>query len=119
VGLDRIPATVAAAAGLSAGTFPGTSLLDPAGNDQPVLSELARRWTQPNRWPSSWASWASVVQGRWHYLAPDSGAIELYDYVADPGERLNLAGDSAHATIRAGLEEALRLLRPAPAVSIR
>jgi arylsulfatase A-like enzyme len=116
VGIDRIPATVAAVAGLSPGTFPGTSLLDPAGNDRPVLSELARRWTQAGRWPSSWASWASVVQGQWHYLAPDSGATELYDFVGDPDERKNLAGDSAHAAIRTGLEAALRLLRAAAPV---
>lgn len=118
VGIDRIPATVAAAVGLPAGTFPGRSLLDTAANDQPVLSELARRWTEAGPWPSSRASWASVVQGRWHYLAPDSGASELYDVVADPDERMNLAGDSAHAAIRAGLEAVLRRLRAAAPVDL-
>jgi len=114
VGLERIPATVAEAAGLSSGTFPGTSLLASAGNDQPVLSELARRWPEASSWPSSRASWASVVQGRWHYLMPDSGSGELYDYVADPEEGRNLAGDSAHARIRGELEAAIRRLLGAP-----
>ena len=111
VGTDRIPATVAAAAGLAQGTFPGASLLDPAGVGQPVLSEMARRWPEATRWPSSRASWASLVEGRWHLLAPDSGASELYDYIADPEERVNLAGDTAYAVQRAELEATLRQLR--------
>jgi arylsulfatase A-like enzyme len=111
VAIDRIPATVAAVAGLPAGTFPGMSLLDATGNGQPALSELARRWAQASRWPSSRASWASLVQERWHYLEPDSGASELYDFVADPDERVNLAGDSAHTATRARLHAALRQLR--------
>jgi arylsulfatase A-like enzyme len=114
VGIDRIPATVAAAAGLAPGVFRGTSLLDPAGAGEPVLSEMARRWREATRWPSSRASWASIVEGRWHFLAPDSGAVELYDYVADPDEKVNLAGDAAHAARRAALEASLRQLRDRP-----
>jgi len=112
-GIDRIPSTLAAAAGLTSGTFPGESLIEPTGADVPILSELARRWSQGDRWPSSRASWASVVEGRWHYIAPDSGSAELYDFVADPEEKANLAGDGAHATIKAGLDSTLRLLRSA------
>jgi arylsulfatase A-like enzyme len=112
VGIDRIPATVVAAAGLAPGVFRGTSLLDSAAAGEPVLSEMARRWPEASRWPSSRASWASLVEGRWHFLAPDSGAVELYDYVADPEERMNLAGDPAHASRRAALESTLHRLRP-------
>jgi arylsulfatase A-like enzyme len=116
VGIDRVPATVAAAAGLPAGIFPGKSLLDSASPAEPVLGELARRWTQASRWPSSRASWASLVAERWHYLAPDSGEVELYDYVADPDERRNLATDTALAAVRSRLDSMLRRLR-APAAA--
>lgn len=107
VGIDRVAATISAAAGLPGGIFPGRSLLDGGAEDQPVLSELARRWPHADRWPSSRASWASVIQGRWHYIAPDSGIAELYDYAGDPDERTNLAGDNAYAAIRSELEAAL------------
>jgi len=111
VGIDRIPATVAAAAGLAPGVFRSASLLDPAGVEQPVLSEMARRWPKAGPWPSSRASWTSLVEGRWHFLAPDSGAVELYDYVADPDEKVNLAPDPAYAARRAALEATLGRLQ--------
>jgi arylsulfatase A-like enzyme len=117
VGIDRIPATVAAAAGLAPRVFSGTTLLDPAAAGQPVLSEMARRWPEATRWPSSRASWASIVEGRWHLLAPDSGPALLYDYVGDPAEKVNLARDPAHAATRSALEATLRQLRSRPTLA--
>lgn len=117
VGIDRIPATVMAAAGLARRVFGGTSLLDPAGAGQPVISEMARRWPEATRWPSSRASWASIVEGRWHLLAPDSGPVLLYDYVADPTEKVNLAPDPVHAPTRVALEATLRRLRSRPTLA--
>jgi len=101
VGIDQIPVTVAAGLGLPGAAFPGSALPladDSAGS---VRTELARRSAVPSNWPASRGSVAAVVEGRWHYIEEESGSAELFDVMADPGERVNLAKDSSHATIGA------------------
>lgn len=89
VGLDRIASTIADAAGVAPNPFPGASLLDSAATEFP-RAELARRFPVAGPWPSSRTSLRAVVSGRWLYVRPDSGEAELYDYIADPGDLVNL-----------------------------
>jgi arylsulfatase A-like enzyme len=45
----------------------------------------------------------SVRDERWRYLRYADGSEELYDHAADPNEWRNVAGDSAHAAVKARL----------------
>lgn len=51
----------------------------------------------------------AVVRADWKYVEwPDFGHRQLFDLVADPGERHNLAGAAAHAAREAALAQQLR-----------
>jgi arylsulfatase A-like enzyme len=99
VGLDQVAATIAAAAGLPDSAFPGRSLLDTASASEAALAELARRWPVAGNWPSSRTTLTALVTEQWHYIQPDSGDVELYAYVADPEERVNLAARPESAAL--------------------
>ncbi|MEO8634274.1 MAG: sulfatase-like hydrolase/transferase [Gemmatimonadales bacterium] len=99
VGIDQIPATVAAAVQLSGVAFPGKALPLADDSTASVRTELARRSAVPSNWPASRGSVAGVIEGPWHYIEEESGSAELFDVSNDSLERNNLAGDTAHAAL--------------------
>ncbi len=75
----------------------GRSLFQEAQSERPILAENVY-----SRLHFGWSELASVIQGRYHLIhGPDP---ELYDLLADPGEKENLVREeagTAHALRRA------------------
>ncbi len=90
--------TVAALLGLEApAEVVGRSLFDALDPEDPIVSENVY-----SRLHFGWSELASVIAGRFHLIHGPNP--ELYDLVADPGERRNLASEQraqAHALRRA------------------
>lgn len=124
VTLRNIPATVAdLVGGADEAPFPGSSLArhwDPSKRsgmtrgDDPILSEVhspATNNANHGRSPVFRGSMASVVAEGRIYIRNGDGVEELFDLVADPDERSNLAGrDDAQPVLRklrADLDRAL------------
>lgn len=105
VGIDQIPATVAATLQLTGTGLPGKVL--PLADDSAasVRTELARRSAVPSNWPASRGSVAAVIAGQWHYIEEESGRAELFDTAGQP---VDLAGDSTYATLGASFSAELR-----------
>jgi arylsulfatase A-like enzyme len=130
VSLRDIPATLLGAAGASESSeLPGTSLARhwrsrgelTAATEDLVISEAAihRKPSQrPSRKvaPSYLGPMTSTVLGNLEYIRDGFGDEELYDFVADPGERTNLAGLSERT---AELEQVRRLLNQVRPTVIR
>ncbi|MGZ6988864.1 MAG: sulfatase-like hydrolase/transferase, partial [Thermoanaerobaculia bacterium] len=100
--LSDVFTTVAEAVGLEGFTPPpGTvSLLAPARRGPPrrILSE-----TFFPRIHFGWSELSSLFDGRWHYI--EAPKAEIYDVVADPGEKSNRLAEKPDA-LRAMLAEA-------------
>ncbi|MFZ2492975.1 MAG: sulfatase-like hydrolase/transferase, partial [Thermoanaerobaculia bacterium] len=84
VGLADIAPTVLAVAGVTGPVTGARSLLDPAAG-RAIYSE-----TLYPRIHFGWSELKSLVSGRHHYI--QAPRPELYDVVADPAEKQNLAG---------------------------
>ena len=112
VSLRDIPATVmelVEGAAVGPNPFPGRSLArlwSGAGADKPALGSLAlsqvRRMPRaPSGVPAARGTGfmqSLVVEDRYHYIVNGDGTEEVYDVVADPWERENLAaGDVGRA----------------------
>ena len=112
VSLASIPATVLGLVGVHGqNAVPGTS--------------LAQYWTQSAQRPMSAALLSeteglpranrSIVFDRWHYVqlgrAKREPIEQLYDYVADPFEQVNLVGRAEHASLLAQLRSLMREAR--------
>ncbi len=101
VALADVFTTLAEAAGVPGFTRPpGTqSLLDaPGGPARRILSE-----TFFPRIHFGWSELSSLFDGRWHYI--EAPRAEIYDVVADPGEKTNRLAEKPDA-LRAMLVEA-------------
>lgn len=97
VTLADIPATIMHLLGLEhASPFLGESLVREAGVEEEaaaiLYSDLGSKGerTPPDWYPISRGDLRSVVYGRWHYIQ-GGGREELYDFIADPWERTDLA----------------------------
>lgn len=112
-GVDRIPATIMQMAGVTSRIFPAKSLLDSTGteadNGSEVVTQVGRRSLVPAGWATSRASLSALVTERWHYIQPDSGRPELYDYAQDSTEEHDLAADPATRETIARLRAELQL----------
>lgn len=106
VGLDQIPATIADLLGTES-PFPGRSILPIDAPAEPVLIEVAQRSSVPAPWPSSRGWLAGLVTERWHFILSESGDVELYDMVADPGETTDLSQDPAFSDLVADFRSRL------------
>jgi arylsulfatase A-like enzyme len=77
--------------------FPGRSLTafvsdtTSSSAGSPVLSQLSRALRIKPHMPAFRGSMRSVVEGDQHYILNGDGVEELYDYVRDPAESINLA----------------------------
>lgn len=107
VSLRDIPATVAAAAGMAADSpFPGRSLSrfwqGEAGRPDTVVSGVRKVARQPEWYPASRGDLIALAVDSLRFirnLGDDSE--ELYNYLADPGERVRLeATDSGQISVR-------------------
>lgn len=118
--LADIPATILAAASLTAPDIDGRNLLSPLGEgwrDGVLISGWRNRgrtaWgTQPAYCGYRTTDWLFI-----QYSANTSGVAfrELYDVKNDPGAVINVAGKAAFSEIEAGLaEQARRACLPAP-----
>jgi arylsulfatase A-like enzyme len=99
--VDILP-TVAEVAGVrTPGGLPGRSLLGHLRGDVPP----AERWALSE---AAGGRSAAIRLGRFKYIHdPRDPLQQVYDLVADPGERHNLAGDPAHQEVEEQLRRAL------------
>ncbi|MGH7713754.1 MAG: sulfatase-like hydrolase/transferase, partial [Gemmatimonadaceae bacterium] len=119
VSLRDIPITVMdVLGGHDEEQFPGISLLRYATGSvsDAEVAEPRMAHLRPNKvWPKSYLDWAirkshvfSLASGTLHYIVNASGEEELYDFVRDPWETVDLARDrttySALARFRATLD---------------
>jgi arylsulfatase A-like enzyme len=110
VGLDQLPATIAAYTGADASAFPGPSLLADSGARDATVLQLPRRNVKETAQPASRSSLAGLATGRWHYIESASGS-ELFDIAADPrGLRDLSTAPSLTDTVR-GLRDRMRVLQ--------
>ncbi len=92
--------------------LPGASLAplwrgeSPSGLS-PVLSELYWAPNQPESYPVAGGDLHSLVRGRWHLIAGPGTSEELYDIMADPFERHDLAAVPELADTLRSLRESL------------
>ncbi|MEV8468903.1 sulfatase-like hydrolase/transferase [Fluviibacterium sp. DFM31] len=102
--LDVAPTAVAATGvEASAEAYPGRSLFDLAQGADPgraVLSQYHASGSDTGQF--------MLRKGRWKYIAYVGTVPQLFDLVADPDERRDLAKDPAHAAILAEMDGALR-----------
>ena len=68
------------------------------GDDPVVLSEITHNRRIPDWMPAAYGPMQSLVVGRLHYIRRGDGAEELYDWIADPDERTDLAATDAVPT---------------------
>jgi arylsulfatase A-like enzyme len=105
-----LAATITDMLGLTEGAvFPGPSLRI-LWNAQQIpstwpdpLSELAQFKYQARTFPSRYGAMASLVTPQYHYMAHEHFGAELYDWVRDPAEAVNLAKTPAGQTVALGL----------------
>lgn len=69
---------------------------------KPLLTNPAAAWSLPALTTHKFNNHAVRDEG-WRYIRYANGQEELYDETADPNEWSNLAGDAAHADIKARL----------------
>lgn len=102
VSLRNLPATVLDIVGMdNKGQIPGNSLAQywqTTGNvgslvTEPILSEMNQRSVPVQDWyPLAKGNMKSLVVGHYHYIRNGDGREELYNYVNDPAEMVDLAG---------------------------
>lgn len=84
---------------------------DPVGwEDLPFMpdSPLDDRWFPWDGFQEAWVGQGKMVRAPgWKYCWYANGEEELYDMATDPHELANLAGDPAHAGLRARLKDEL------------
>lgn len=102
-----VPATLAELAGVESGEFAAWSdgeslrpLLEGGGRDSGVRMEYAAE--------GSYAPLVSIRKGRYKFNFCELDPPQLFDLESDPDEVHNLADDSAHASIAAGLLHQVR-----------
>ena len=80
-----------------------------------VLSEAAHNEEAGRGWPVSGGRLWSLVTDRWHFIAAESGEVELYSWDSDPAESRNVAQDSEVQAILDGFRATLTRLLPGSA----
>jgi arylsulfatase A-like enzyme len=103
-----LPATITDMLGLTA-VFPGPSLrilwnAQPPPSTWPdPLSELAQFKYEDRKFPSHYGAMTSLVTPQYHYMVHQQFGTELYDWVRDPTEAVNLAKTPAGQAVALGL----------------
>ena len=92
-----VPATLLAAAGVTADAIEGEDLLPYVLQQKaaPIVRDCFSEHSRPPTW-RSWhdvPDWRCLVRRPWKYILHSSGDEELYHLVDDPGEQDNMAGD--------------------------
>lgn len=119
--LRDLPATAVDLAGLRAEVhFPGRSLAiywdstqqRVQGPVSPLLSEINPRKAEPSWYANAKGKMHSIISGRYHYILNGDKREELYDIVADPWEKTDLAkrpdAKPVLMDVRAALTSAMR-----------
>jgi arylsulfatase A-like enzyme len=126
VSLQDIPATILDVLGFSADSLlPGESLAqlwngsEADGAADAVFSELTFNDFSHRIDPIRAGPMQSLVQGRLHYIRNGDGREEVYDFVADPDEQLNLAANADSSLVLAPFRELLAQRDTAPGVRPR
>lgn len=129
VTLRDLPATLAALAGVPADSAPpGHPLVDrwaraaaavdgvdgarggagaASGAGSPIVAELAQGQNVDSAFPNARTGLRAILDQRYHYVRNGFGAEELFDYVADPEERTNLAAAPDLTDVMARLRRTL------------
>jgi arylsulfatase A-like enzyme len=105
VSLRDLPATILELVRHPRG-LPGESFAT-TWHELPVAPNPARRVAAEVALPSG-DTLHSVLDERYHLIRTADGTMELYDYVADPAETMDLAASAAHASVLRQLSERLR-----------
>jgi arylsulfatase A-like enzyme len=98
---SSLAATVTDMLGWTDAVFPGPSLTSLWSSRQSVprwpdpLSELAQFKDESVKFPSHYGAMTSVITPQYHYITHQKFGAELYDWVQDPDEAINLAGTPA------------------------
>ena len=105
--LSEIFETVLQLAGMHNPTSERSSLqrfwrpgFEPAETDEPVISELGSEKTNQTS--------ISLTTPEWHYLHDSQGNEELYRWVSDPGEKVNVANSHENQGVLKDLQIQLR-----------
>jgi arylsulfatase A-like enzyme len=113
VSIVDVPATILELIGdRGPQALPGTSLAplwrgESSARISPILSELYWAPNQPEAYPVAGGDLHSLVRGRWHLIAGPGASEELYDIMADPFERHDLAAVPELADTLRSMREAL------------
>jgi arylsulfatase A-like enzyme len=121
VSTRELPATVLELLGISETPMPGRSLSRTWRGDttsaDTLVTELGFAANLAEWIPVSRGTMRSVVVDGFHYIRMGDGTEELYDFLRDSTERVNLAGDSAHAApLSAGRRTLDAVLRATPPI---
>ena len=115
-----LAATVTDLLGLpDAGVFPGPSLTALWGPQPPAtwpdpLSELAQFKIESIKAPSRYGAMASLMTPQYHYMVHEKFGAELYDWVKDPAEAVNLAKTPAGEALALDFAAQLKNRRAQP-----
>jgi arylsulfatase A-like enzyme len=111
VSLRDVPATALGLLDLDAGALGGHSLV-PLIRPEPVAAEVSPIRMELDAYDAALESdpvhrgpMRGAVDGTWHYIRNGDGSEELYDFVSDPAESHNRAGDPALAEVIGKLRE--------------
>jgi arylsulfatase A-like enzyme len=119
VSTRALAATVLELLGISGELVPGRSLArtwegDTTAGDT-IVTELSFAANLAEWIPVSRGTMRSVVVNGFHYIRLGDGAEELYDFLRDSTERVNLAADTSYtAALAAGRRTLDAVLRAAP-----
>ncbi len=122
VSLRDLPATLLTLATAAPNkTFPGASLARfwsggslPA---EPVLSEVQQAVRMPEWYPAARGTLRALTDTSHHFILNPAAPPQLFDWRADPEERVNLAGTPAGDSLVPRYEAPLRALPPFPSPS--
>lgn len=119
VSLRDLPATLLSLATARPNkTFPGGSLARfwSGGLQQaePVLSEVQQAVRMPEWYPAAGGMLRALTDTSHHFILNPKGPPQLFDWRADPEERVNLAGTPSGDSLVPRYEAPLRALPPFP-----
>jgi arylsulfatase A-like enzyme len=119
VGIRQLAATIMDLTGSDGHSpFPGPSLASgwavpaPPTNTPPIFNQVGHATGLPDWYPVSKGDMFAVLDGGLRLIRNGDGAVELYDFQRDPGERTNLAGDSVRQAAMTRLAQMVDDIRP-------
>lgn len=116
VGLRDLAATLLDLSDIGDAVLPGRPLTPvwsgvPSEGPSRILAEVTQSIRSPPHYPRSRGDMHALIKGRYHYILNGDGAIELFDYHADPLELNNLIEGGEADSLSRALGRELRAAR--------